>query len=262
MRRILASTSHGRPAGAFTLLEVLLVIAMIAILLSILLPTLGAAMESGRAFRCQMSLRSISLDFNAFADDELRGSRGDDDLSNSRTFRLETFQESQYGIDEFWAWESEKTHVVPDEAGNNPMRCDSVRGALTLSSNTPCSKGALSPPANVSFTFNSRLDRAEVQIPGGPFVPKAVLLTSAILEHGMVPLAWDVDGQAAKGNGVSPVFSAPALDSASIYSADKYWFPSTRHNGASNFAFIDGHVEASTKPLDESGWLWGFQPID
>jgi len=252
---------QSRSRGGFTLVELLLVVAMIAILLAILLPALSGALEAGRSFRCQMSLRASALDFNAFADDDLHGSRGDDELESTTEFRLETFQESQYGIDEFWAWGDVDSHTVPDSAGNNPMRCDSVDGDLVLKNNMSCTSGALQPPQSVSYTFNMRLHRIESEYKGMP-VSKLVTLNSRILEQPMVPLVWDVDGAAAQDKGVLPVFSAPALDSEALYAGGTYWFPATRHNGAANFAFIDGHVDSSTRPLEESSWRWGFQPAD
>lgn len=250
-----------RRANGFTLIEVLLVVAIVAMLLSILLPTISGAMERARAFRCQVAQRSVTLDFVSFADPLLHGDRGDDGSMAPR-FRLETFQDAEYRIDEFWSWGEVNEHTVPDGAGNDPMRCASVDGALTLSKGKPCTKGALSPPENVSYTFNSRLHRTEVTLPGGPIISKPVRLTDRVLDMGMVPLMWDVDGGAAKEKGAEPVFSAPALDSQALYVGDKLWFPSARHGGAANFAFLDGHVESSRAPLEESGWLWGYSPAE
>lgn len=253
-------THHGcrRPTG-FTLVEVLISISMIALLLGIVLPVLGGALETGRQFKCSMSLRSVAMDFSAYADDMLHADRGDDQSLPRDTFYLETFQESQYSIDEFWAWGDVQVYSLPDAAGNNPMRCASVAGDLMLKRNTACSNGAVAPAANVSYGFNARLHRPEVEVNGQIKAPK-VKLTTRILEHAMVPLLWDVDGRVADSKGVQPVFSAPSLDSELVYANDQYWFPGARHNGAINVAFVDGHVESSAAPLQESGWRWEFQP--
>lgn len=245
-----------RSRSAFTLVEILAVIAVIAMLIAILMPALHMSMGAARKFRCQVALRSVGFDFGIFADDTLHGDRGNDQSLGDR-FRLETFQESQYGVDEFWRWPGANVHELPDSDGNNPMRCAEVKGALTLRRQIQCRNGALSPPEAVSFGFNGRLDRA-------PFRRSDrwmfVTLTSSIVEQNSVPLAWDVDGAKAKHNGVSPIFSAPAIDAQSgPYADGRYWFPAMRHNGAMNTLFMDQHVESSTRPLEER-WDWSYLP--
>ena len=248
------------PKAAFTLVEVLLTIALLAILVAILLPALGHTVRSARSFRCQMSLRSIAFDFQVFADPQLHGDRGHDEELGRTRFRAETFQESQYGIDEFWRWGDDLTHTVPDASGADPMRCAEVRGPLTLLKDTPCYSGAISPSQNVSYGFNLRLHIAEVWT-GGKVKAQKVILGADIVAHQLLPLAWDVDGQAAYEKDANPVFSAPAMGSKFVFAGDRYWFPAMRHNRAANFAFADGHVVASARPLDEPGWLWSYQPV-
>jgi prepilin-type N-terminal cleavage/methylation domain-containing protein/prepilin-type processing-associated H-X9-DG protein len=264
----LGGGSGGRGAGGagrggrrgYTLVELLVSIAIIAMLVAILLPTLGYTIRSARGFRCQMSLRSVAFDFSVFADDQLHGDRGHDarDLGRGR-FRLETFQESQYGLDEFWRWQGASTHQFPDVSNNDPMRCSEVKGLITLQNNTPCSQGAVTPARNISYTFNGRLDRAERTLPTGASVPMPVTMTGEILQHGRVPLVWDVDGETAQARGLTPVFSAPGVNPGGFYSSNQYWFPSRRHNGGTNFAFVDGSVAASARPL-QAGWDWSYQP--
>lgn len=250
-----------RRARAFTLVELMVTIAIVAMLVAILLPALGYTVRAARGFRCQMGLRSVAFDFSVFADDQLHGDRGNDPRDiGPRRFSLETFQESQYGIDEFWRWETSTTHQYPDGSNNDPMRCSEVKGPLTLQNNTPCSQGAVAPPRNISYTFNMRLYRADTLGPNGQprFAP--VSLTSEVMAHGRVPLVWDVDGSAADSRGLNPVFSAPSIGGSGVYSSGQYWFPAMRHNGTANFGFIDGSVRASGHPLDEA-WDWSFQPI-
>lgn len=246
---------------AFTLIELLVSVAIIATLMALLLPGLGGTMRSARSFKCQMALRAVSFDFSIYADDMLHGDRGDDAQLSRDRFRVETFQETQYRIDEFWAWGARQRVSLPDDAGNDPMRCPEVAGLVELRSAVPCSGGGVGPPANVSYGFNVRLHVNEVIDGRGRPRIRQVRLDSTILDEPDVPLAWDIDGAVAQANGVSPVFSGPALDSVAVFAGDRYWFPSPRHGGSLNVAFIDGRVESTRSPLSEPGWRWDFQPI-
>ena len=262
---MLTTTEHGRTRcpRAFTLIELLIVIMMIAVLLGIVLPVLGRTLESGRAFKCRMALRGVAMDFLTYADEQLHADRGNDELLPGDRFYLESFQESQYGIDEFWAWGAANEHLIPDAAGNNPMHCPSVRGEIKLKKNLACANGGVSPSENVSFGFNARLHRPEVVNDNGQIKAVKTSLSFRILEEGAVPLVWDVDGRVAKEKGVNPVFSAPAMDSQAVYANDKHWFPGTRHNGSMNIAFVDTHVDSTMRPLqDVAEGAWSFQPID
>ncbi|MCB9846686.1 MAG: hypothetical protein H6811_11960 [Phycisphaeraceae bacterium] len=236
-------------------------IAIIATLISLLLPMLFGARQTARGFKCQMGLRSVAFDFTVFADDVLHGDRGDDERNfDDRHFRLETFQESIYQIDEFWKWHTAQTVTLP-EAGFDPLRCPEVHGDVQLRRGVPCSGGAVSPPQNMSYGFNIRLHVAEVEDARGRPRAVSVVLEPDVLDHAMVPLVWDIDGQAAQVRGVTPAFSGPSLDSRAVFARDRYWFPGKRHNRGLNVAFIDGHVEATAQPLDQPGWDWGFQPV-
>src|SRR6267142_959272 len=68
--RILWPNNDGRRSGtAFTLIELLIVIAIIVILASLLLPVLGRAKESSRAVVCANNLRQFSLAASTYGND-------------------------------------------------------------------------------------------------------------------------------------------------------------------------------------------------
>lgn len=259
-------------AGAFTLVELIITITIVAILVSLLLPAARSAVGAARGFKCQMSQRSVAFDFGLFADESLHPYRGDDDsppnpampIVPKGQFRLETFIESQYGLDEFWTdlYGNAPTAKLPDANGRDPMRCAEVKGEITLTRAVPCTQGAVAPPRSVSYGFNKRLERSETRFALGD--PRAIGLSRAILDRQgvsmeRVPLLWDVDGAVAAQRNLVPLFSAPAAGSTTLYASGQYWFPATRHNGAMSVSFIDGHVAATRKPLAEP-WAWDFDP--
>lgn len=238
----------------FTIVEVLVTFAIMGLLLAVALPTLARTLAAARAFRCQVSQRSVAFDFSVFATDGLSPDRGRDE-AYGRRFQLETFQESQYGVDEFWRYGDIATHMLPDAAKNDPMRCPEVREAIVLRRDRSCSDGAVTPPSAISFGFNLRLHKQVAAGSAGDRV-EIVYLSESILQAGQTPLFWDVNGAAAARKDANPVFSAPSLGEVDMTEGDRYWFPGQRHDGAANFAFIDGHVESSRNPLSESGWTW------
>lgn len=244
---------------AFTLVELMIVLAIVALLIGILTPTIRGAMTRARAFKCQMAQRSVAFDFAIFADPQLHGDRGDD--GDGRLFHIETFQESQYGVDEFWRWGEHLGAIeLPDAKGNDPMRCPEVRMPMTLRQDLACSSGAVGPAPSVSFAFNARLNRAEIVDSRGRPRAVRVALRPDILSKSGVPLLLDVDGVLAGERGINPVYIAPSLDSRGPYADGRVWYPGLRHGGKANVAFVDGHVESSSDPSNEAGWDWAYQP--
>ncbi len=226
--------------------------------MALMLPAIGRTMGSARAFRCQMALRSVAFDFQIFAEDRFTGDRGDDS-GRAPFFRVETFQDAQYGVDEFWSHGGEDSASIEGSEAAERMACAEVGAEVTARRNMPCAGGALSPAENVSYGFNLRLHRAEVQSARGPRLAP-VWLSSAILAEGGVPLLWDIDGSGAADLGVVPVFTAPSMGSAGPFAGERYWFPGMRHGRGMNIAFMDGHVAATREPLREAGARWEYQP--
>src|SRR5688500_17277015 len=67
-----ATPRASRLRRAFTLAELLIVIAIIGVLISILLPTLSSARRSANAAKCLAQLRDLGLAFQQYAQDNRR----------------------------------------------------------------------------------------------------------------------------------------------------------------------------------------------
>src|SRR5438128_5224362 len=63
--------SSGRPAHAFTLIELLAVVAIIASLAGLLLPALARARDKGKAAKCQSNLRQLAMAAMMYDEDHL-----------------------------------------------------------------------------------------------------------------------------------------------------------------------------------------------
>ncbi len=73
-KRFAASTRRAgrdrRSAGAFTLIELLIVVAIIAILISLLLPALAQGREQSRKVKCLANLRDIGVGLSMYRDEQ------------------------------------------------------------------------------------------------------------------------------------------------------------------------------------------------
>lgn len=195
--------------GGFTLLEVLVTVAITIVLIALLLPALVSVRSRSRAFNCQMNLRSVCFDFEAFASPVVMMDRGDDETAPGLSrdqFRLETFLESQYQIHEFWSRPSSRMVMSTRELG--VMACPEVNETVQLQSDTACRDGAVTPPQAVSYSMNLRLDRAEDTV-NGIWVTRPVRLDDLVLQVPSLPLVWDTDGAVAAERSITAHYSAP-----------------------------------------------------
>jgi prepilin-type N-terminal cleavage/methylation domain-containing protein/prepilin-type processing-associated H-X9-DG protein len=99
-------------AKAFTLIELMVVIAIIALLLGILVPALGAARAAARRAQCGTSLRSISQGLTIYEDRIRHLPQRFNDADPSRN----------WGYDDELMWNetaTRKIFVCPDHSSNN-----------------------------------------------------------------------------------------------------------------------------------------------
>lgn len=259
-RMVCAPAVRLRPiAPAFTLIETLVVISIMAILLSMLLPALKSARATVKSLECSTNMRTVSTEFSLFAEGLSAEGRGDSESLRGNRFRINDFQDQLYQIDEFWNLGLQTRGAVG--AGDSFMVCPAGSPDLVKRKGLPCSAKALGPPQNVSLAVNMRLYRAAVEFMGRRVLAPAAstLVSPRILHYPDVPLVLDVDGRQAARRGVEPFYIAPpvrGLDDP--YSDGRYWTPSKRHHGRTNVAFVGGHVLSSEAPASER-WDWSRQ---
>lgn len=240
--------------------------AIMSILLSILLTTLGKVRESARSVLCKNKLQGVSQSFQLFASDYGHTDRGRESQKlGSNRFRLEDFQDSLYGTEEFFNDSGGSLGTIPLNTREQALICPDGPKGLARDNTPQPAEDSIVPLSSVSVGFNMRFHKANVKIQIGPTqinVLRDVTLTSRILEHPWTPLAFDVDGAAArsKSDPILPFYSAPSIESDGLYSDDAFWFPANRHSGMVHAAFIGGHVWSARNPKMASDWHWSYQP--
>ncbi len=248
-------------APAFTLIEMLAVMTIIALLIALLVPSLRTARSQMMTLSCSSNLRTTSFHLQLFAQGETERKWGDSDQgfgAASGRFYVDDFQQSLYGVAEFWDQPGKSVSPLPE---NHPMACPAAAGTLTRLDRQLDLGDALQPLENVSVALNMRFYRAVVTVNGNQRLAPAAscFLSPRALEHPFAPLVIEVNGVKAKRDSGYPFYIAPPLTGRDDpYSDGKYWSPSRRHAGKTLVGFVGGHVLKSEAPQRES-WDWSYQ---
>jgi prepilin-type processing-associated H-X9-DG protein/prepilin-type N-terminal cleavage/methylation domain-containing protein len=245
--------------SAFTIIELVVVIAIIATLMSILLPALHSARESAKKLVCSVNMRTISREFDFFVRGESAEGQGDSEQLGPNYFRMNDFQEQLYGIDEFW--DQGDTTFATLRSSSEVMMCPSGTTKLERRKGFPCGRESITPVAEVTLAMNMRLYRTTLNFRGKSVLSpvRVTRVSSRILDRPFVPIVMEVDGEGAGRAGIDPFYLAPPNGEHNTpYSSGHFWTPSTRHGGKINVALTDGHVESSGHPETER-WDWKYQ---
>ncbi|MEM6458304.1 MAG: prepilin-type N-terminal cleavage/methylation domain-containing protein [Planctomycetota bacterium] len=135
-----------RPLHGFTLIELLVVISIIALLIALLLPALGAARSAGQAVACLSNVRQIGIATQLYAEDF--------DESFPSVFGNTTTPPSSAFVDPKWFHTSTLLTYYSDPAGY-VCPADDQPFEENLNSGTPLP----SRVAGLSYLFNGGFDR-------------------------------------------------------------------------------------------------------
>jgi prepilin-type processing-associated H-X9-DG protein len=240
------------------LLEVLVTMSIMGIMLAVLVPALHATRSAARSIVCSTNMKSMAMEFHFFVRGESEASPGGGKGSASDKISINDFQESLYGLDEFW--DPSRGDVVTLKSGDDPMLCPAGAVELKLRRGFPCSPKAFDPVEDVSVAMNMRLYRAVLTVKGKKLLAPAVStrLGPRVLDRTHVPLVMDADGRAAVRKGIEPFYMAPPVKSGDPYANGRHWFPGLRHGGKATVGFVGGHVLTSSQPERER-WDWAYQ---
>lgn len=208
---------------AFTLVEILVVIAIVCLLAAILFPVFGRVREAGRRTTCASNLKQIGMALNQYAQD-------------NRFYPLIDFNAYINGQSGAWA---EK--VFPYVKADKVFECPSSRFGLFRSGCPPTDKSDPDHPISWNGSYNLNIRDAKWfrdPVTGtytGAYKPLETTSPTRYTRPASTILVLDGDG-----GFVSPGYQEPpALDVATL---QNYGVPD-RHEGGVNVAFADGHVK-------------------
>lgn len=232
--------------------------AVISVVFAILLPALSSVRSTAKTVICSSNMKTLAMEFQFFATGEVATGKGDSAQLPVNRFWINDFQDSQYGLDEFW--DAGEASVATLIATDKLVLCPAGAPQLIKRRGFPCGRKAIEPIRDVSVGFNMRLYRAVFDVKGKKLLasPLATRVSPRILDRSHVPLAMDVDGAQAEGRGLEPFYTAPPGAMDDPYARARYWFPARRHGGKTVVGFIGGHVLSSGDPASEK-WDWTFQ---
>jgi prepilin-type N-terminal cleavage/methylation domain-containing protein/prepilin-type processing-associated H-X9-DG protein len=231
---------------AFTLVELLVVIAVISILVAILLPALSTSKDKGRSTACRNNLFNLELAWTIYADDH-----GDAMCPNmSRAVP----PPPAYWVSLPGSWVLGNAQVDSSPANiENGVLFPYVRstGVYKCQADLSLTTGTLQVPRYRSYMLNLFLDgvpdSAHVGSDGARIKTKVaqVLQPSPAAVFGFLDvIEWEITS----GDFYVTTPGGP--------NGDLTWgdVPADRHSGGANLSFLDGHVEPHRWRYHRGNW--------
>jgi len=238
---LLVPNSCARVRAAFTLLELLVIIAVIAVLVAFLLPTLGRAREKARRVQCISQQKQWAMAFRMYADDndemiprEGYERLGGVALNNWIQVKGKIISGSTTDSADVWYNALPEYVGVPTAASYAPV--DKHRDFYSSSSlfHCPTAKlpGYVTRPTYLLAIFSVAMNSQLIEFPRYP----TISFTELRDEEARTVIFLDnlLEGE----KKVHPAQENDNLGQPASY-ADRF---SARHSNGGNLAFADGHV--------------------
>jgi len=218
-----------RRDSGFTLIELLVVISIIALLIGILLPALGAARKAAQASQCLSSIRSIGQGFALFATDHKNYVFPTTQMYSGTKYYV-TLTNLNY-IDE-----DSEIHRCPNDA--------SVFWDDNTRTTSYAMNGYFAPnhdPYGIPMRDESGIRLEDVADPSEK-ITVVEIAEDRIVDH-VMPMYWGTSGPVHPLGGMGAMARNGQLDSSSGNVPKSVI--RERHADASNYAFADGHGAAT-----------------
>ena len=241
--KFLSWPSLRRTNRSFTLIELLIVIAIIAILAAILLPALNKAREQARATECINKIKQNSLGITAYSDDFNGYAPVNQVISSRNHVWTRTLWRAGYARPMMFYCPGATTYYRAldllaedfDHDGNNwTLGC-----LYGMNSYFGChGKGSNSYyylPTNAEVIYNE-LKLFPLRITRRP--SETVLLADSAIGTGSV-------GVPDYNNSYGIPQGTPALSRSKTALSLHYYLMDSRHSGRANISFVDGHIASA-----------------
>ncbi len=231
-----------RPSSAFTLVELLVVIAIIGTLVGLLLPAVQAARESARQTSCQNNLKQIALATLQYADNH-----------DDRLPPLWNLEDAQFEINfepwQYFSWRVEMLPHVEQSAVHELLRMDqlplSISNRTGVSALLPVFQCPSTPGSPRTIDALGPVDQGPQDLAAGASDYSAVHdVADPLLSDVIFPAAWATKGPV----DVEDATSTPAFvsDPQSARVRTRFGHLAWIRDGLSNTALV---VEQAGKPL-------------